>query len=171
MSGISRLPDDRGEALRRLVPAGTVFIALLLMAIPLPLAWGVMPNIALLLVILWASIQPRLVPAWAAALLGLFADLMFGGPIGIWAFLFAAAVIAVRLVEAWAEGHSLLFDWIFAGLVTVLAHLLAWQLLRFLGATPPLLPFLAQALLTVIAYPAVAALAARIQLRLAVSAD
>lgn len=171
MTGFSRQPDERGEALRRMVPAGTVFLALLLMALPLPLAWGVMPHVALLLAILWASIQPRLMPAWAAFLLGLFADLLFGGPVGIWALLFAVSVIAVRLVETRAESHSLLFDWIFAALVATVAHVLAWQLLRFLGTSPPLLPFLAQALLTVVAYPPVAALAARIQLRLAVSAD
>jgi rod shape-determining protein MreD len=153
------------------VPAGTVFLALLLMALPLPLAWGVMPHVALLFVMLWASIQPRLMPAWGAFLLGLFADLLFGGPIGIWALLFAATVVAVRLVEASSEGHTLVFDWVLAGLLAVAAHLLAWQLLGFLGSSAPVTPFLAQAALTTLAYPPVAALAARIQLRLAVSAD
>lgn len=171
MNDFSGIPRDRGETLRRLVPAGTVFLSLLLMALPLPLAWGVMPNIALLFVALWASIQPRLMPAWGAFLLGLFADLLFGAPIGIWALLFAASVVAVRLVEASAEGHTLLFDWVLAALLATAAHLLAWQMLGFLGLSPPVTPFLAQAALTALAYPPVAALAARIQLRLAVSAD
>lgn len=171
MSEPFRSTTDRGEALRRLVPAGTVFLSLLLMALPLPLAWGVMPNVALLFAVLWASIQPRLMPAWGAFLLGLFADLLFGAPVGIWALLFAGSVVAVRLVEASTEGHTLLFDWVLAGLLATLAHLLAWQMHGFLGLSAPLAPFLAQAVLTAIAYPAVAALAARIQLRLAVSAD
>jgi rod shape-determining protein MreD len=171
---VSSFPNsgrDRGETVRRLVPAGTVFLALLLMALPLPLAWGVMPNLALLFVALWASIQPRLMPAWGAFLLGLFADLLFGGPVGIWAFLFAATVVGVRLIEASTEGHTLAFDWALAGLMALAAHLLAWQLLGFLGSSAPVAPFLAQAALTALAYPPVAALAARIQLRLAVSAD
>lgn len=171
---MSRFPGssrDRGEAVRRLVPAGTVFLALLVMALPLPLAWGVMPNVALLFVSLWASIQPRLMPAWGAFLLGLFADLLFGGPIGIWALLFAATVVGVRLIETATEGHTLVFDWVLAGLLAVVAHLIAWQLLGFLGSSAPATPFLAQAALTTLAYPPVAALAARIQLRLAVSAD
>jgi rod shape-determining protein MreD len=171
MTAFPRRATDRGETARRMVPAGTVFLALLLMALPLPLAWGVMPNVALLLVILWASIQPRLLPVWGAFLLGLFADLLFGGPIGIWALLFAAAVVAVRLFEAWAEGHTLPFDWAFASLAATLAHLIAWQMLHFLDFSAPLTPFLVQAALTALAYPAVAALAARIQLRLTVSAD
>jgi rod shape-determining protein MreD len=171
MADFARRPGERGETVRRLVPAGTVFLSLLLMALPLPLAWGVMPHVALLFVALWASIQPRLMPAWAAFLLGLFADLLFGGPIGIWAFLFAATVVGVRLIEASTERHTLLFDWVLAGLLALLAHLLAWQLLGFMGSSAPLTPFLAQAALTTLAYPPVAALAARIQLRLAVSAD
>jgi rod shape-determining protein MreD len=162
---------ERGETVRRMVPAGTVFLSLLLMALPLPLAWAVMPNVALLFVLLWASIQPRLMPAWGAFLLGLFADLLFGGPIGIWALLYAATVVGVRLIEASTESHTLVFDWVLAGLLATVAHLLAWQFLRFLGGSPPIAPFLAQAALTTLAYPPVASLAARIQLRLAVSAD
>ncbi len=171
MTDFPRRIGDRGETLRRMVPAGTVLLALLVMALPLPLAWGVMPHVALLFVMLWASIQPRLMPAWGAFLLGLFADLLFGGPIGIWALLFAATVVVIRLIEASTEGHALLFDWVMAGLVALAAHLLAWQLLRFLGSSAPAAPFLAQAALTALAYPPVAAMAARIQLRLAVSAD
>lgn len=171
MRDYARRPGDRGETARRLVPAGTVFLSLLLMALPLPLAWGVMPHIGLLFVMLWASIQPRLMPAWGAFLLGLFADLLFGGPIGVWALLFAATVVAVRLIEVSTERHTLVFDWVLAGLFATAAHLLAWQFLRFLGSSPPIMPFLAQAALTTISYPPVAALAARIQLRLTVSAD
>jgi rod shape-determining protein MreD len=159
-------PNPRGELLRRLVPSFTVLLGLLLMALPLPLAWGVMPHLALLLVVLWASIQPRLMPVWAAFLLGLAADLLFGAPIGIWALLFPAAVAAVRLAESRVEGHSLALDWAFASLIAGVALLLAWQALHFLGSSPPLLPFLVQALLTLLAYPPVAAFAARVQRRL-----
>jgi len=170
MSEYLRPPADRGGTLRRLVPAGTVFLSLLLMALPLPLAWSVMPNVALLFVVLWASIQPRLMPAWGAFFLGLFADLLFGGPIGVWALLFAASVVTVRLVKVSAEGPTLLFDWVLAALLALAAHLIAWQLLAFLGSSAPVAPFLMQTGLTALAYPAVAALAARIQVRLVVPA-
>lgn len=156
----------RGELVRRLVPSLSVLLAILLMALPLPLAWGVMPHLALLLVVIWASIQPRLMPVWAAFLLGLAADLLFGGPLGIWALLLPVSVAAVRLAETRVEGHSLALDWAFAALISGLALLFAWQALHFLGSSPPLWPFLAQALLTLFAYPPVAAVAARVQRRL-----
>lgn len=158
--------DITGDGLRRFVPAGTILLSTLLMMLPIPLAWGVMPHLALLFVIIWASVQPRLIPAWAAFLLGLFADFLFGGPMGICAVLFPATVIAVRLAEARVEGHSLAVDWAFAALLLVLAQLLAWQLLGFVGRAPAFWPMLAQAGFSILAYPMVASIAARIQRRL-----
>lgn len=166
MSNLHFEDDVTGEGLRRFVPAGTIILSLLLMTLPLPLAWGVMPQLALLFLIIWASIQPRLIPAWAAFLLGLLADFLFGLPMGIWAVLFPAVVIVVRLVEAHVEGHSLAVDWGFAALMLVVAQLVAWQLLDFLGRSPAFWPMLAQAGLSILAYPLAASIAARIQRRL-----
>lgn len=166
MSNFHSQNDPRGDGLRLFVPAGTVFLATLVMLLPIPLAWAVMPHIALLFVIIWASVQPRLIPAWAAFLLGLFADLLFGGPMGVWAVIFPATAIVVRLVEARLEGHSLAVDWAFAALLLILAQLVAWQLLGFVGRNPGFWPMLAQALLSILAYPMVASVAARLQRRL-----
>jgi len=157
------IPADR---VRRAMPAFTVVVGILLMALPVPLAWGAMPNLALLLVIIWSSLQPRLMPAWGAFLLGLFADLASGLPFGLCAVLFPAAAIAVRLADARVEGHSLLIDWVFTGILVIAVHALIWQLLGFTGSAAPPGPLLAQAAITILAYPMVAAVAARIQRRI-----
>lgn len=166
MSAPGRQPAPPGESRRRLTPALTVLAAVFLMCLPLPLDPGAMPNLALLLVILWASLQPRLMPAWIAFGLGLILDLFAGLPIGLSALLFALAVVAVRLAEARVEGHSLLVDWAFVTLLVVAAHLLTWQLHALLGRSVPLGPLLAQAALTALAFPPAAAVVARIQRRL-----
>lgn len=158
--------EGAGDGLRRFVPAGTILLSLLLMTLPLPLAWGVMPQLALLFTIIWASIQPRLIPAWAAFALGLLADFLFGLPMGVWAVLFPGVVIAVRLAETRVEGHSLVIDWAFAALLLLVAQILAWQILGFVGRAPAFAPMLAQAVISIIAYPMVASIAARIQRRL-----
>lgn len=158
--------DGAGDGLRRFVPAATIILSLLLMTLPLPLAWGVMPQLALLFLIIWSSIQPRLIPAWAAFLLGLLADFLFGLPMGVWAVLFPAVAIVVRMAETRVEGHSLAIDWAFAALLLVAAQILAWQILGFVGLAPAFWPMLAQALLSILAYPLAASIAARIQRRL-----
>lgn len=166
MSNLYLDDDVAGDGVRRFVPAGTILLSTLLMMLPVPLAWAVMPHLALLFLIIWSSIQPRLIPAWAAFLMGLFADFLFGIPMGVWAVLFPAAVIAVRLAEARVEGHNLAVDWAFAAFLLVVAQLLAWQLLGFVGRAPALWPMLAQAGVSILAYPMVTSIVARIQRRL-----
>lgn len=171
MSSLRRDAGPPGETRRRLTPALTVVTAALLMCLPLPLAWGAMPNLALLLVIIWASLQPRLMPAWVAFGTGLLLDLLAGLPVGLSALLFALAVVAVRLAEARVEGHSLAVDWAFAALIVLAAHLLTWQLHALLGRSVPLAPLIGQAALTALAFPPVAAIAARIQRRLVAAGE
>ncbi|WP_199554311.1 rod shape-determining protein MreD [Sandaracinobacteroides hominis] len=166
---MSYLANDQfspGETIRRMVPSATVFLSMLVMTLPMPFAWGVMPNLALLFVIIWSSLQPRLMPSWAAFGLGLFADLLFGGPIGVWALLYPACAIAVGMAESRAEGHSLNIDWAFASVLLILAQLLCWQFLHFTGWEAPLLPLMVQVLITILAYPLAAVVAGRIQRRL-----
>ncbi|MBS3962780.1 MAG: rod shape-determining protein MreD [Sandarakinorhabdus sp.] len=166
---MSLFDDDDGipaDRVRRAMPAFTVLLGTLLMALPIPLAFGAMPSLALLFVIIWSSLQPRLMPVWGAFLLGLFADLVSGLPLGIWALLFPVAAISVRLADARAEGHSLVIDWLFTGLLVLGAHVLAWQFLGFTGSAAPSGPLLAQAVITILAYPLAATIAARVQRRI-----
>jgi rod shape-determining protein MreD len=166
MSLLDGESSSPGERIRRMIPALCVLLGLVLMALPLPLAWGVMPHIALLMVVIWASLQPRLMPAWAALLLGLVADLVTGLPFGVNGLIFVLAVIAVRLGEARVERHSLLLDWLFVSLLILASQLLLFELLAFAGREAALAPLVVQALVTMLAYPPVAALAARIQRKL-----
>lgn len=164
----SYLPRSQSadERVRRLVPAVTTILAALVMCLPLPLAWGVMPHFVLLLTIMWASLQPRLMPSWAAFLIGFFLDALAGLPLGLNALLLSAAVVAVRLAEARVEGHSLFIDWLFTAILVVTAQVLTWQLLGFIGQPAPIAPLLVQAIATILAYPMIALWAARIQRRL-----
>ncbi len=163
MSRIGRSDTPARIAIRHLVPACSVLAATVLMMAPLPLAWGVMPDFALLLLIVWARIQPRLLPPWAALLLGLFADATLGLPFGVLATLYPLVVVLARLGEARLESHDLLIDWGFAAMLLFLGYLLAFELLGFAGRAPALAPMLAQAGLSALAYPLVTAVAARLQ--------
>lgn len=159
--------DFTAGSSRRFVPAITILLAMLLMTLPLPLAWGVMPQLALLLLIFWASVQPRLVPPWAALLLGLCSDLIFGLPIGIWTVIYPVVTIAVSLIDVRLQSsRGFITDWGLALLLVLVALVLHWQFLRFAGRNPAFSPLLAQAGITILAYPPAVALMARIQSRL-----
>lgn len=147
---------------RRLVPAGSVAVAGIATTLPVPLAWSVMPNIAMLLVLIWASVQPRLMPVWAAFLLGLLHDVMVAGPFGAYGLIFALLVVAVRVGEGRLEGRWLAVDWLLAGILVMLAHVLLFLVLPLAGWAAPLPPLLLQGALTVLCFPPVLALAAMV---------
>ncbi len=160
-------PDRTARSARRFVPAITILLAAVLMLLPVPLAWGIMPQLALLLLIFWASVQPRLTPPWAMLLLGLCIDLLFGLPIGIWTVIFPAVTIAVGLLDVRLQAsRSFAVDWGLAALLVAVAMFLQWEFLQFSGRSAAGWPLLAQAGTTILAYPAVAAIAAHIQSRL-----
>lgn len=150
----------------RAIP-GLVTLALTLaMTAPLFVAVPVVPNFGLLGVLVWASFQPGLMPAWLAFLLGVASDLAFGLPLGVEATLLPAVVVFVRLVELRVADHRYALDWLFAGLIIAGAAIVEWQLLAFAGVHGPVTPLLVQAATTTLAYPAIVALFAGIQRRL-----
>lgn len=154
------------ERLCRTFPAVSVCAAMLLMALPVPLALGAMPNLALLFTIIWASLQPRLMPVWLAFLLGLMFDLVAGQPLGHSALLFAAAVTAVQFADRRLERHRLALDWLFAAVLILAAAVLSWRICAFVGRPAALGPLLLQAATTILAYPPAFAVAARVQRRI-----
>lgn len=162
----SRQVQGGAEWRRRLVPAASVVAASLATTLPFPLAWSVMPNIAMLLVLIWASVQPRLMPVWAAFLLGLLHDALVGGPLGAFGLVFALLVVAVRMGEGRLEARWLSIDWLLAGILVMAAHILLFLVLPLAGSTAPLPPLLVQGGLTALCFPPALALAALLHRRL-----
>lgn len=145
------------------IPAATVFVSMLLMMLPFPLAIGALPNMALLFVIIWAILQPRLMPVWLAFLLGLLHDMISGMAPGHMGLIFTIAVAAVRLAEARFDVHNLVVDWAFTAVVVLFTTFLSWQLWAFVGMPATLWPMLVQAALTIASYPVAIAIAAHLQ--------
>ena len=150
----------------RAIPGLVTLAMMLAMTAPLFVAVPVVPNFALLGVLVWASFQPGLMPAWLAFALGAAADVLFGLPLGVEATLLPAVVVFVRLVELRVAEQRYARDWLFAGLIIGGAAVVEWLLLGFAGVRGPLTPLLVQAATTTLAYPAIVALTAGIQRRL-----
>jgi rod shape-determining protein MreD len=166
-----RSQDEQVQAWRaasqRLVPAAVTFALIVATTAPIFVSVPVMPDLGLLAVIVWASFQPRLMPPWLAFGIGAIADLVTGTPLGVDATLLPLVVVFVRLVDARFTTHRYAFDWLFASAVIVGAAVIEWRLLAFAGVVGPMTPLLIRAATTILAYPAVVALAARVERRLA----
>lgn len=147
--------------------AATIFIS----AMPLPLAWGMMPDFPLLFVIIWGVLQPRLLPAWLALVLGMVADAATGMPLGVRTLVFPLIIVTIQFSLTRLILRHLWVDWVAAAMLILLSQLLVWQLMAFLLQPVALAPLLAQAGVTILAFPVTVILAVRIQRALVKWAD
>ncbi len=148
---------------RLAVPFATTLLLMLAMTAPLLVPAPVFPHVALLGLFVWTTFQPGLMPPWLAFVLGMVADLLFAQPLGINATLFAGTAGFVRLFEARYGHHAYGFDWAVAAAIVIVFEAATWVLMGVGGQPIPLLPLGWQALTTMVAYPVVVALCARVQ--------
>ncbi len=152
--------------LERVVPGLVTLVLVAAMTAPLFVNVPAIPDFGLLGVLVWANFQPGLMPPWVAFLIGVVADILFGLPLGIHATLLPVAVIVVRQADTRFADHRYAFDWLFASAVIAAFAAAEWLLLGVAGTSGPFAPLAVQAATTVLAYPAVVGLFARIQRRL-----
>lgn len=148
---------------RQLVPSLTCLLALFVMSAPIVTSMPSMPHLALLTVLVWGLFQPVLMPPHVALLLGVVTDAALGLPLGINAVLMPAMAVAVAALERRYRHRPYSVDWALAALLVLAYQFFGWQLLRFVGGDPSFGPLLWQAGTTVLAYPLVVAILARIQ--------
>jgi rod shape-determining protein MreD len=167
-------PDERRRWLlstwRYAVPAMASVALLVLMLAPLPLSVPALPHLALMSVLVWAMLQPALMPPWLSFLIGALADLLFGLPIGVNATLFAIGAGVMRVSGRLFGRHGPGFDWLLVTVVLLGFALLTGPLLMLAGRPTPILPLLWQWLTSIITWPLVARACAALQRRLAASA-
>ncbi|MBU6165955.1 MAG: rod shape-determining protein MreD [Alphaproteobacteria bacterium] len=167
-------PDERRRWLlslwRYAVPALLCAGLVVMMLAPLPLPVPAMPNLVLMGVLAWAILQPALMPAWLAFLIGALADLLFGLPLGVNATLFAVAAGSIRLLDLLLVERSHLVDWLAVSLLVLACTLASGPLLSLAGRPLPVLPMLWQVLTSMIAWPLLLRLCVAVQHRLARSA-
>lgn len=94
-----------------------------------------MPWLPLLPVFFWGLLRPDLMHAVAAFVVGLFQDLVSGGPLGVWALTYLVAFAAIAPQRDALAGQSSTAVWIgfamFVALAAVTAYGAGWLASRF----------------------------------------
>lgn len=140
-------------------PALVVLASTLLLATPIELFGLKLPEpvLPMVLAFAWPLIRPSMAAPAALLLVGLFLDLFWGGPVGLWPLCLLAvygAVLASRNLLAGQEVR-VLFGWY--GLATLGAFLMAYLIVTVrAGNAPSVLALLGQVLPTLLAFPAAA---------------
>jgi rod shape-determining protein MreD len=140
-------------------PALVVLAATLLLGTPIELFGLKLPEpvLPMVLAFAWPLIRPSMAAPAALLLVGLFLDLFWGGPVGLWPLCLLVvygAVLASRNLLAGQEVR-VLFGWYC--LATLGAFLMAYLIVSVrAGNAPSVLALLGQVLPTLLVFPAAA---------------
>lgn len=143
--------DRRPKRLAMAIPALSVTAASLLPLAPVVAEVGWMPDTGLLLLLAWRLLRSDVIPAWWAAPLGLWNDLVLGLPIGLSVATWSAAMILIDLLDRRTMWRDYWLEWLLAAGLLSLAELGRRMVDAAMGAVYPfsaILPPLAIAILT-----------------------
>ena len=102
------------------VPIGSVLLGSLVTIVPVIAHYPVLPPFGLLVLLGWRLLRPELFPIWAAALFGLFDDLVSGQPLGSAILLWTISFFAVELFDQRLVWRDFWQDWLIAAAAIVL---------------------------------------------------
>src|SRR5687768_17405107 len=119
---------ERGpKKFARLIPAWSVALASCLAILPIVTEVGWVPEFGFLLLLAWRLLRSDVIPSWWAAPLGLFNDLVSGGPIGLSVAVWTGAMIALDLLDRRTMWRDYWIEWALAALLILLSDLARWR--------------------------------------------
>jgi len=122
---------------RHLTPSMLTLALVIINVVPLhiPGLSRVVPLLPLIAVYHWAVFRPRLLPAYAVFLIGLFQDILTGAPIGVNALVFLAVYGAVLSQKQFFIGKSFIILWLGFSLIAAGAAVFNWLAISILNLT------------------------------------
>lgn len=143
-------------------PAFSVAVASLLSALPIVSLSGWWPSFGLLTFIAWRMLRADAWPAWWAAPLGLFNDLMTGAPIGMSMALWTAIMLVMDLVDRRTQWRDYWIEWAVASLLIAASAWVEAEVASLNGAPVRSAMAIPAALIEILTFPLAAFVAIRI---------
>lgn len=132
-------------------------VATLILATPVRIFGLALPEplFPMVLAFSWAVIRPSVLGPFCVLLMGLFQDLFWGGPLGLWALSLLIPYFVALLARNLMAGQSGAVLWGWYAILTLLAFGCAWLFsLMGSGVVPSLTATGLQILVTAALYPA-----------------
>ena len=144
------------------IPAVSVMAASLLAALPIVSNIGWFPDFGFVMLIAWRLLRADVWPAWWAAPLGLFNDLMTGNPVGLSIAVWTAAMLALDIADRRTMWRGYWLEWAIAGLLLFGNEAAEWRVAQIQGAPLPFLTVMPPLLLSILAFPIAAFIVSRL---------
>jgi rod shape-determining protein MreD len=139
------------------LPLGLCILATILMAIPFRLFGMRLPEpvFAMVPAFAWAVIRPSILPPFLLLALGLYLDLFWGSPLGLWGTSLLVGYAFVLFTRAMMTGQSRGMMWAWYAITCFLSTLAAFLFSMLDSLTVPnLVAVFWQLLATMLLYPA-----------------
>lgn len=147
--------------LNRLIPALTIIVMTVLVALP----WGVaaerrflLPMLPLIVIHYWTLRRPDAVAEWMAFSAGLCLDILTGGPLGFWALIYLLGFAAAK-ISTGLKNDRAVAKWVLAATTLFVLSGVSWLLSSLYYFEPAdWRPFLIAAVAASLLYPAIGVL-------------
>jgi rod shape-determining protein MreD len=144
------------------VPAVSVMAGSLLAALPIISMSGWFPDFGFLMLIAWRLLRADVWPAWWAAPLGLFNDLITGSPVGLSITVWTASMLALDLVDRRTMWRDYWLEWGLAAVLLLANEAAEWRVAQMMGASMRFISVLPPLLISIFAFPVAAGTVARL---------
>ncbi|GAA4017803.1 hypothetical protein GCM10022280_16400 [Sphingomonas swuensis] len=145
--------DRRPKRIAMAIPALSVAIASLLPLLPIVADIGWLPPTGLLLLLAWRLLRSDVIPAWWAAPLGLWNDLVLGLPIGLSVATWTAAMILLDLLDRRTMWRDYWIEWLLAAALIALSEIARAQVDAAMGSPYPLAALIPPTLIAILTFP------------------
>lgn len=155
---------DREQSLLKMlaIPIASVVLASTVTTLPIFTAQPLLPPFGFLMFLAWRLMRPGLLPVWSGVPFGLVDDVFSGQPFGCAGILWSLAMLTIELIDSRAIWRDYIQDWLIASLLIVAVLLGGLWISGLAHAAPGVQVLLPQMLLSILLYPLVVRICARL---------
>lgn len=135
------------------VPAASVAAASLLVSLPIISQNGWWPDFGFMTLISWRLLRGDAFPAWWAAPLGFWNDLVTGSPLGLSVALWTAVMLALEIADRRTLFRDYWLEWALAVLLLFINEWLQLQVAAWMGAPLPFSTLVPPLLISAASFP------------------
>ena len=155
---------DREQSMLKMlaIPIASVIMASMVTTLPIFSSEPLLPPFGLLMFLSWRLMRPGLLPVWSGVPFGLMDDMFSGQPFGSAGLLWSLAMLTVEIIDSRAIWRDYIQDWLIAALLITAVLLGGLWIAGLAHATPRPTILLPQIILSILLYPLVVRICARL---------
>jgi rod shape-determining protein MreD len=155
---------DREPSLLKMlaIPIASVVLASMVTTLPFLTTQPILPPFGFLMFLSWRLMRPGLLPVWSGVPFGLMDDIFSGQPFGSAGLLWSLAMLAIEVIDSRAVWRDYLQDWLIASVLIAVVLLGGLWITGLAHAAPGPVILLPQIILSILLYPLVVRICARL---------